>query len=84
MRIADRRQQSLDRREFFLDQSTLGRFLADCRQGKLRFTSQAGLNSIWVELDLGGADKEEQAIKDIQDALSHYKPIREAEWRYVE
>lgn len=84
IRIADRRQQAHDRREYYLNQSTLGPFLADCRQGKIRFASQAGLNSIWVELDLGGDDQEERAIKDIQEALRHYKRIREAEWRYVE
>lgn len=54
--------------------------LSKMRGGDLKFASVAGLNDVWILINLGDASREENLVKTIQEILGkYYKPLARAE-----
>lgn len=80
---ARRKKRGTEQRVVYLDATSLPAFLGQCRQERVDFRCESGLNDLWIELDLGDQDAEEEAIREIQELLgARYRPLRDAEWRY--
>lgn len=82
--LSRRRWRNLpDQRTVRLNRENLNAFVTDCQLGRHHFTAQAGLNDMWIELDLGDLRAEDEALHQIQQALgTHFKRIRNAKWTY--
>ncbi len=80
---ARRKQRGKEQRVVYLDATSLPAFLGQCRQERVDFRCESGLNDLWMEIDLGEEGEEEYAIKEIQALLgARYRPLRDAVWRY--
>ena len=65
-----------------IDESNKDLLLLELGADSFRFTAKAGLNDLWLEIDLGGYAAEVAFLKVIQETLgARYRPIKTAEWR---
>jgi len=76
------RRDTPHRRFFEINISTFSAVMTLFASGEVHFTSKAGFNDIWIDVDFDSLEFEEAVIRYVQEILGRrYKPLRDAEWR---
>ena len=67
------------RRVLTINPSNLGRSLADLEHGAMKFAPRAGLNGLWLRIELDNSEQETDAAGRVKFALaSRYRRLRDA------
>jgi hypothetical protein len=67
-------------RMIFISKETVGLELNKLDRGDLKFSSVAGLNDVWIQINTGALSEDENLARTIQEKLGKfYKPLARAE-----
>jgi len=74
------KKNKIGQRSIYIDTESLESELNKLRQGDLKFASFAGLNDVWVQINLGDAASEESLVRTIREIFGRtYKRLARAE-----